>query len=195
MGYRAISKAVSLAAAHANYLVWLQQSTGDRQASYAKIAKKNKDRHVTIAGWIIPFSLSISAKYALLHYVMAEDQSKASNTALATALYTALTGRIDPPIANTTGWNFNSTLSKRFKFAKLSLTQVTSVATNKSNSRITGNLYQKNVTSTVSGEFGQISTGEAYETAVTAILADSGLVTLFASTTNKTRYRFTKEGS
>lgn len=187
MKYSQISKGISLAADHAKYITWLTTDTAARQSSYKLIAKSTRDKHVNIAGWLIPFGINVAAKYALVHYVISENQTGASNPALATAVYNALVGRSEPSIIDPTGWTFDTKSGKKFKFAKLSVTQVTNKATTKSTSRITGRQYYKNVTSSVTAEFGQIITGESYQAATEAIVNNFTLPNL--------RIRFKQEGS
>ncbi len=194
MAYKNIAKGVSLAADHAKYLTWLQLDTGGRQAAYQAVAKKTKDKVIHTPGFIIPFAAAVASKVYLPRQVLAASEGSASNAGLAGAVEAAVASRVFTTAPFTEGGVELST-AKKFKFAKISVTQITAIAAAKSNSRITGRLYQKNTTSSVTANFGQVVAGEAYATATAAILASSGLAGLIAATTvNKTRYRFVPEG-
>ncbi len=192
MAYREISKGVSLAADHAKYLTWLQEDTGARQASYAAIAKKTKDKVIRVPGFIIPFAANIASKVYLAREILSSNQSTASNAVLAGALATALLNRIYPAVPGFTGGGYELTSAKKFKFASISVKQTTAVATAKSTSRITGRLYQKNTTSSVTGHFGQILAGETEATALAAIIGATALAAIIAASGNS--YRYVPEG-
>lgn len=206
MAYRAISKAVALANAHTAYLAWLAKNPGERSAAYQAITNKKtgKDKISRTAGFIIPFGVNVASRVYLPREVLATSQSTATNSALAGAVASALnttgaTQRAFPGTASPYGTggsaSYELSVKKDFKFARVSVKQITTVATQKSNSRITNNLYQKNVTSTVTAPFGQIVGGETEAAAVEAITASESIATILASQTQKASIRFIAEGS
>jgi hypothetical protein len=196
MAYREISKGISLAADHAKYLIWLEQDTAQRQAAYAALSSPKRSTSIRESGYIMPFGVSTASPIYIPHKIMSADQSKASNSSLASAVVGALSNRITTAAAFHALTNPVSIgTAKKFQFARFQVRQVVAVAATKSNSRITGRLYQRNHINSVTANFGQRPTGETYGAATALILIGTLLLPILESTTQKCTYSFTPQGN
>jgi hypothetical protein len=195
MAYRKISKALSLAADHANYLAWLEKDTAQRQAAYAALNSPKRSTTIRVAGYIMPFGVGTGSQAYIPHKIMSADQSKASNSTLAQAVVNALSNRITTVAAFQALEGAVSIYSaKNFKFAKFQIRQTVAIASTKSTSRITERLYKRNHRNSVTAVFGQRPTGETYGAATALILIGTQLLPILESTTQPCRYSFTPQG-
>ncbi|MEH2031254.1 MAG: hypothetical protein V7K67_16590 [Nostoc sp.] len=195
MPYRNIAKGLNLAADHANYLAWLEQDTAQRQAAYAALNSPKRSTSIREMGYIMPFGASTASPVYIPHKIMSADQSKASNSSLASAVVGALSNRITTAAAFhalTTPVNIGTV--KKFQFARFQVRQVVTVATGLSASRITKRLYKRNHINSVTASFGQRPTGETYGAATALILIGTLLLPILESTTERCTYSFTPQG-
>jgi hypothetical protein len=197
MAYKDISRGVRLAADHAKYIVWLQKDTEARQAAYAAITTPaNKVKTARVRGYIIPFD----ASGASLVYVPARLIG-ATQTGRGSVLATTLKGIVDDftfsttEVAALTDPNVLES-SKRFKFAKLTVIQRVTTATNKESSRITGRKYFRHENDSVTASFGKKLAADTYDSVAQAIKEKPPFIGLFQGSENAiaSRYRFVPEG-
>jgi hypothetical protein len=198
MAYKDISRGPSLAADYANYKIWLEKSTEQRQAAYASVTTEgNKVKTTRVPGFIIPFD----ATGGSLVYVPTRLIS-ATQSGRGAALATTLKGIVDEftftaaEVAALTTPNLLSNV-KQFKFAKLTVIQRIATSDTKKSSRITGRKYYRHENDSVTASFGKKVSADTYDSVVEDIKAKTAFTGLFTGSENAlaSRYRFTAEGA
>ncbi|MEH2193408.1 MAG: hypothetical protein V7K98_12325 [Nostoc sp.] len=197
MAYKDISRGVSLAKDHANYIVWLNKNTGERQASYAAITTPaNRVKTERVPGYIIPFDQNGSGLVYLPTRLISATQAGRGS-----ALATTIKGIVDEFTFSTTEVAALTTPDvldsvKKFKFAKLTVIQRVQTSTTKEASRITGRQYYRHENDSVTAHFGKKIAADTYDSVVTAIKAKSAFNALFTGSENAlaSKYRFVPEG-
>ncbi|MBN3943006.1 hypothetical protein [Nostoc sp. NMS9] len=198
MAYRDISRGVSLAKDHANYITWLEKDTNARQTAYAAITTPaNRVKTERVGGYIIPFSQNGSG----LVYLPAKLISATQN-GRGSALATTIKGLVDDYTFSSTEVAALTTPDvlenvKKFKFAKLTVIQRVTTATEKEASRITGRKYYRHENDSVTANFGKKLAADTFDSVVAAIKAESAFNALFTGSANAlaSRYRFVPEGA
>jgi hypothetical protein len=174
MAYTDISRGVRLAQDYAKYKAWLEQTTEQRQASYAAIVTAaNRVKTARASGYIIPFDSTGTG----LIYIVEEF----------TFDLTKIGALTSPNLLDSV---------KDFKPAKLTVIQRVQTATAKESSRITGRKYYRHENDSVTANFGKKVAADTYESVTTAIKEKTAFKALFTGSENATasKFRFVPEG-
>lgn len=193
MAYRDISRGVSLAKDHANYLAWLDKDTSARQTAYAALGGAKKITTAHEAGYIIPFGSSSVTLVYLPARIISVAQTATVSTAVSKILQPYITTGTEFTALSTAVKDDLLSGAKKFKFAKLSVKQLVAAAAEKLPSRITGRLYYRNHTNTCTASFGKTIAADTYDATVAAIKANADFVSLTTGTNAKNHYRFIPE--
>ncbi|MFN6484633.1 MULTISPECIES: hypothetical protein [unclassified Nostoc] len=193
MGFRDLQRFESQKSRYDKYKAWLAMTPDQRQAAFAAITDESKRaRAEREDGYISPFGTAGTTKIYLPAQLLKSGQT-GQGSGVANVLLSLLASR------TTTATEFGALTTpikidtKKFKFAKLTLTSVVP-GTVKKNSRITGAAYKKPEVDSVTSPFGQGTGGEAYDAAVLAIEETTEYVTFIEGNGGKNRARFTPEG-
>lgn len=197
MPYRDISRGVSLAKDHANYLTWLEKDTAGRQESFATVfTPGNRVKTARVAGYVIPFnSVGSQLAYVPARLIKATQTGRGKVLSVAVgAIVQDYTFDLNDVEALTTPNLLNGV--KNFKCAKLIVTQRVTTAEEKKASRITGRLYYRHENDSVTTVFGKKVAADTYESVTEALIATSAFKELVPGTGSvPNRYRFIPEGA
>jgi hypothetical protein len=197
MAYTDISRGVRLAQDYAKYKAWLEQTTEQRQASYAAIVTAaNRVKTARASGYIIPFDSTGTGLIYIPTRLIADSQTGRGAT-----LANTLRGIVEEftfdltKIGALTSPNLLDSV-KDFKPAKLTVIQRVQTATAKESSRITGRKYYRHENDSVTANFGKKVAADTYESVTTAIKEKTAFKALFTGSENATasKFRFVPEG-
>lgn len=193
MGFRDLQRYPAQKARYDKYKIWLDAPPEQRQKMYAAITDETKRaRAERESGYVSPFGTAGTVKVFLPAKLIKSGQTGqgAGAAEVLRGLLNNYTTTATEFAALTTPVVINS---KKFKFAKLTLTSVVP-GTVKKNSRITGAEYKKPDVDSVACAFGQNTGGQAYDAAVLAIKGETAYATFLNGNGGKNRARFTPEG-
>ncbi|MFN6485521.1 MULTISPECIES: hypothetical protein [unclassified Nostoc] len=193
MGFRDLQRFESQKSRYDKYKAWVAMTPDQRQAAFAAITDESKRaRAEREDGYISPFGTAGTTKVYLPAQLLKSGQT-GQGSGVANVLLSLLASRTTTPTEFAELTNPIKIDTKKFKFAKLTLTSVVPGIVKK-NSRITGAAYKKPDVDSVTSPFGQGTGGEAYDAAVLAIEETSAYVTFIEGNGGKNRARFTPEG-
>ncbi|RCJ34602.1 hypothetical protein A6769_21990 [Nostoc punctiforme NIES-2108] len=193
MGFRDLNRYPLQKARYDKYKAWLDSTPQERQQKFALITDESKRAKAEkVAGYISPFGTAGTTKIYLPARLLKSGQTgQGSGTAnILLALLANYTETAAEFALLVTPIEIDA---KKFKFAKLTLTNV-EPGTVKKASRITGVEYKKPDVDSVTSPFGQNAGGQAYDAAVLAIKGEAAYATFLAGNSGKNRARFTPEG-
>ena len=196
MAYRDIARGPKLAADYEKYQAWLKKNTGERQAAYAAVTTPaNKVKTERVLGAIIPFS-STGTNLVYLPARLIADNQTGRGGALANTLRRVLAEYTFTQADLTALTTPNIIEGTKFKPAKVTVIQRVTTATTKEASRITGRLYYRHESDSVTGSFGKKVPTDTYDTVITAIKENADFAALFTGNANAlaSKYRFVPEG-
>lgn len=193
MGFRDLNRYPLQKARYDKYKAWLDSTPQERQQKFALITDETK-RAVAEkeAGYISPFGTAGTTKIYLPARLIKSGQT-GQGSGVAEVLRGLLTNYTVTPTEFAALITPIEIDAKKFKFAKLTLTNVVP-GTVKKASRITGVEYKKPDVDSVTSPFGQNAGGQAYDAAVLAIVGEPVYATFLAGNSGKNRARFTPEG-
>lgn len=193
MGFRDLQRYPLQKARYDKYKDWLDSTPLERQQKFAAVTDETKRaRAETEPGYVSPFGTAGNTKIYLPARLIKDGQ-----TGPGSAVAGILRGLLAPYTSTLTEFAALTTPieidAKKFKFAKLTLTNVVP-GTAKKPSRITGAEYKKPDVDSVTGVFGQTTGGQPYDGAVLGIKGIAAFATFLEGNNGKNRYKFTPEG-
>jgi hypothetical protein len=193
MGFRDLQRYPLQKARYDKYKEWLEATPLQRQQKFAAITEETKRAKAEKeAGYVSPFGTAGNTKIYLPTRLIKDNQT-GQGSGVANVLRTLL-ANYTTTATEFAGLNTPILIdTKKFKFAKLTLTSVVP-ATTKKPSRITGAEYKKPDVDSVTSPFGQNAGGQEYDAAVLAIKGEAAFATFLEGNGGKNRARFTPEG-
>ncbi|MEH2066979.1 MAG: hypothetical protein V7K47_02205 [Nostoc sp.] len=193
MGFRDLQRYPLQKARYEKYKLWLDSTPVERQQKFAAITDETKRASAEKEpGYISPFGTAGTTKIFLPARILKDGQ-----TGQGSGVATVLRGLLANYTTTSTEFAALNTPilieTKKFKFAKLTLTTVVP-STTKKPSRITGVEYKKPDVDSVTCPFGQNAGGQDYDAAVLAIKGESAFATFVDGNGGKNRFKFTPEG-
>ncbi|MDB9372798.1 hypothetical protein [Nodularia sphaerocarpa] len=193
MSFRILRQVPLLQARYAEYQRWLALTPQARQSAYAQVTvEANRASHSRTPGYCISFNTAGATEVYLKTKILSPQQEGAGN-ALAGVVRGLVASRVQTTAQFRELTNPLSIEVKKYKFAKLALTTVTS-ATTQGDSRITGVRYRKPDVDTATSNFGGLSGTETFQAASTAISGETAFTGHLNAANFKNRAKFTPEG-
>lgn len=170
MSFRDLERADKLIADYNNYKVWKQKSSADRQVAY-DLLNVNRFKYEKEIVYVAPFGVGGRDFFVPIR------APKASQAPPCPTLLGVLTNYFETGVPAGPGISSaQAGVYPNSKLAKLSLKYMQTLATTKSDSRITGRKYFRHTTNSASMAFGKQAANDDYFDVVKAISAKAAFI-------------------
>jgi len=194
MGFRDLQRFENARARLDAFKAWQALSPDARQAAYEAVSPPaQRVKTAYLPSYVSPFGTAANSMVYLQTHIPSAQQSGAGDTVAVSVRNVVLPYHWGANGHAAVPDNAAQLNPKKFKFAKLTLTQKIP-STTRVSSRITKALYYKPASNSVSAPFGQATAGQDEATVIAAIKASTAFTTFIDTGGQKNTYKITPEG-